>query len=88
MAPSFVTLELRYHQAACKRSPGPETQFFTSVHISSGLVPNSAPSTASNAPCKKDFDILFKPMFDEYFKPSTSDIYLIISAAALPQDTV
>ncbi|GJW88561.1 hypothetical protein Tco_0163901 [Tanacetum coccineum] len=34
------------------------------------LVQNHAPSTSSNPPSKKDLDILFQPMFDEYFKPS------------------
>ncbi|GJY09073.1 retrovirus-related pol polyprotein from transposon TNT 1-94 [Tanacetum coccineum] len=55
--------------------------------ISSGLVPNSAPITSSNPPTKKDFDILFQPMFDQYFQPSPSAVSPTISAATLPQDT-
>ncbi|GJV49325.1 hypothetical protein Tco_1439537 [Tanacetum coccineum] len=64
-----------------------EPQSLTFGQISSGLVPNSAPSTSSNLPSKKDLDILFQLMFDEYFKPSPSAISLTISAATLPQDT-
>ncbi|GJX90184.1 uncharacterized mitochondrial protein-like protein [Tanacetum coccineum] len=45
----------------------PELQTLTSGHISSGLVPNSYPSTSINPPTKKDLDILFQSMFDEYF---------------------
>ncbi|GKB20937.1 hypothetical protein Tco_0854860 [Tanacetum coccineum] len=40
-----------------------------------------------NPPSKKDLDILFKLMFDEYFKPSPSVLSLTLSAATLPQDT-
>ncbi|GKA57536.1 retrovirus-related pol polyprotein from transposon TNT 1-94 [Tanacetum coccineum] len=56
------------------------------IHISSGLILNSAPSTSNNAPTKKDLDILFQPMSDEYFQPSPSDVSTTISAATLPQD--
>ncbi|GJS01627.1 integrase, catalytic region, zinc finger, CCHC-type containing protein [Tanacetum coccineum] len=38
----------------------------------SGLVPNSVSSTPYVPPSKKDRDILFQPMFDEYFNPPTS----------------
>ncbi|GJS75399.1 retrovirus-related pol polyprotein from transposon TNT 1-94 [Tanacetum coccineum] len=54
----------------------------------SRLVPNSAPSTSSNPPSKKDLDILFQPMFDEYFKPPPSVVSTTLSAATLPPDTV
>nr|GEU77631.1 hypothetical protein [Tanacetum cinerariifolium] len=66
---------------------GTELLPLTSGHISSGLVPNSAPSTSNNPPSKKDLDVLFQPMFDEYFKPSPSVISLTTSIATLPQDT-
>ncbi|GKE06476.1 retrovirus-related pol polyprotein from transposon TNT 1-94 [Tanacetum coccineum] len=51
-------------------SLGPERQLLTSRQISSGLMPNHAPSTSSNPSSKKDLDILFQPMFDEYLKPN------------------
>nr|GEX79703.1 integrase, catalytic region, zinc finger, CCHC-type, peptidase aspartic, catalytic [Tanacetum cinerariifolium] len=41
--------------------------------ISSGLVPNPAPAIPYVPPTKKELEILFQPMFDEYFKLSTSD---------------
>ncbi|GKB93471.1 retrovirus-related pol polyprotein from transposon TNT 1-94, partial [Tanacetum coccineum] len=40
-----------------------------SWNISSGLVQNPSPSTPYVPPTKKDWDILFQPMFDEYFQP-------------------
>ncbi|GJS09596.1 retrovirus-related pol polyprotein from transposon TNT 1-94 [Tanacetum coccineum] len=51
------------------------------------LVPYSAPLTSSNPPSKKDLDILFQPMFDEYFKPPQSVVSLTIFTTTLPQDT-
>ncbi|GKA66841.1 retrovirus-related pol polyprotein from transposon TNT 1-94, partial [Tanacetum coccineum] len=48
---------------------GPELQGLTSRHISSGLVPNHDASTSAKPPTKNDWDLLFQPIFDEYFKP-------------------
>ncbi|GKD75511.1 retrovirus-related pol polyprotein from transposon TNT 1-94, partial [Tanacetum coccineum] len=59
----------------------------TSV-ISSKLIPNQAASTSAKPPSKNDLDLLFQPMFDEYFKPSPSFVSPTISAATLSQDTV
>nr|GEU89475.1 hypothetical protein [Tanacetum cinerariifolium] len=66
---------------------GPKVQTLTFRHISSGLIPNSVPSTSINLPTKKDFDILFQLRFDKYFKPSSSVVSLTISVATLPKDT-
>ncbi|GKA87242.1 hypothetical protein Tco_0808953 [Tanacetum coccineum] len=41
--------------------------------ISSGLVPNSAPVIPYVPPTNKDLELLFQPMFDEYFETPTSD---------------
>ncbi|GKA94134.1 uncharacterized mitochondrial protein-like protein [Tanacetum coccineum] len=54
----------------------------TSGHISSGLVLNQVASTSAKPPTKNDWDLLFQPIFDEYFK-SPSDISTPISAATL-----
>ncbi|GJX18126.1 retrovirus-related pol polyprotein from transposon TNT 1-94 [Tanacetum coccineum] len=43
-----------------------------------------AVSAASKPSSKKDLDLLFQPMFDEYFKPPLSAVSLTISAATLP----
>ncbi|GKC49557.1 retrovirus-related pol polyprotein from transposon TNT 1-94 [Tanacetum coccineum] len=47
----------------------------------------SAPSISSNSPSKKDLDILFQPVFDEYFKPPLSVVSPTLFTATLPQDT-
>nr|GEU99774.1 integrase, catalytic region, zinc finger, CCHC-type, peptidase aspartic, catalytic [Tanacetum cinerariifolium] len=39
--------------------------------VSSGLVPNPAPAIAYVPPTKKELEILFQLMFDEYFEPSS-----------------
>ncbi|GKF90236.1 hypothetical protein Tco_0264199, partial [Tanacetum coccineum] len=39
--------------------------------ISSGLVPNSAPAIPYVPPTNKDLELLFQPMFDEYFETPT-----------------
>ncbi|GJU58572.1 retrovirus-related pol polyprotein from transposon TNT 1-94 [Tanacetum coccineum] len=66
---------------------GPEPQPLTSGHISSGLVPNQVASTSAKPPLKNDLDLLFQPMFDEYFKPSPSVVSMTISVVTLlPQD--
>ncbi|GJT96455.1 hypothetical protein Tco_1091973 [Tanacetum coccineum] len=48
---------------------GPKLQLITPRTISLGLVQNPSPSTPYVPPTKKDWDILFQPMFDEYFQP-------------------
>ncbi|GJV36814.1 retrovirus-related pol polyprotein from transposon TNT 1-94 [Tanacetum coccineum] len=45
-------------------------------------------STPYVPPSKKDWDILFQPMFDEYFQPPLSVVSLVSSAdAPIPSDT-
>ncbi|GJW27075.1 hypothetical protein Tco_0040886 [Tanacetum coccineum] len=51
------------------RGSGPELQLMTPRTMSSGLAQNPSPSTPYVPPTKKDWDILFQPMFDEYFQP-------------------
>ncbi|GKE62051.1 retrovirus-related pol polyprotein from transposon TNT 1-94 [Tanacetum coccineum] len=41
--------------------------------ISSGLVPNPTPAAPYVPPTYKELEILFQPMFDEYFEPPTID---------------
>ncbi|GJV73714.1 retrovirus-related pol polyprotein from transposon TNT 1-94 [Tanacetum coccineum] len=48
------------------------------------LVPKQGVLTSTKPPSKKDLDLLFQPMFDEYFKPPPSAVSPIISAATLP----
>nr|GEV50217.1 retrovirus-related Pol polyprotein from transposon TNT 1-94 [Tanacetum cinerariifolium] len=65
----------------------PEFQPLTSGQISLGLVPNQVASTLAKPLSKNDLDLLFQPMFDEYFKPSLSAVSPTIFAATLPQVT-
>ncbi|GJZ23799.1 putative ribonuclease H-like domain-containing protein [Tanacetum coccineum] len=48
---------------------GPEPILMTPGQISSGLVPNPVPAAPYVPPTNKDLEILFQPMFDEYFEP-------------------
>ncbi|GJV39028.1 uncharacterized mitochondrial protein-like protein [Tanacetum coccineum] len=50
-------------------SSGPRPQLLTPGTISSGLVSNPPSPTPYVPPTKKDWDILFQLMFDEYFNP-------------------
>ncbi|GJW42199.1 hypothetical protein Tco_0070998 [Tanacetum coccineum] len=48
----------------------------------SGLVPNPAPAIPCVPPTNKELEILFQPMFDEYFKPSSVDRHVPPAPAA------
>nr|GEW03909.1 integrase, catalytic region, zinc finger, CCHC-type, peptidase aspartic, catalytic [Tanacetum cinerariifolium] len=60
-----------------------------------GLVPNSVPVTPCVPPTKKDLEILFQPMFDEYLKPprverpvSTASVVQVpVNSAGTPSST-
>ncbi|GJS24370.1 hypothetical protein Tco_0453002 [Tanacetum coccineum] len=43
-------------------------------YISSGLVQNPISPTSYVSPSKKDYEILFQPLFDEYFNPLPHDV--------------
>ncbi|GKB22119.1 retrovirus-related pol polyprotein from transposon TNT 1-94 [Tanacetum coccineum] len=50
-------------------SSGPAPILLTPGPISSGLVPNPAPAIPYVPPTNKELEMLFQPMFDEYFNP-------------------
>ncbi|GJY78245.1 retrovirus-related pol polyprotein from transposon TNT 1-94 [Tanacetum coccineum] len=54
-------------------SLGPAPNLLMPGPISSGLVPNSAPAIPYVPPTNKDLELLFQPMFDEYFETPTGD---------------
>ncbi|GJY54739.1 retrovirus-related pol polyprotein from transposon TNT 1-94 [Tanacetum coccineum] len=58
-------------------SSGPEPQLLTPETLSSGLVPNAPSPTPYVPPTKKDWEILFPPMFDQYFNPPPSVAFLV-----------
>ncbi|GJW50587.1 retrovirus-related pol polyprotein from transposon TNT 1-94 [Tanacetum coccineum] len=51
---------------------GLRLQSMTPATSSSGLVSNPIPQQPCNTPKRDDWDILFQPMFDEYFNPPTN----------------
>ncbi|GJU97391.1 retrovirus-related pol polyprotein from transposon TNT 1-94 [Tanacetum coccineum] len=50
-------------------SSGPTPNLLMPGPISSGLVPNPTPAAPYVPPTYKELEILFQPMFDEYFEP-------------------
>ncbi|GJU92652.1 retrovirus-related pol polyprotein from transposon TNT 1-94 [Tanacetum coccineum] len=62
--------ELSEPMAPMHISTGPEPILLTPGQISSGLVPDPVPAAPYVPPTNKDLEILFQPMFDEYFEPS------------------
>ncbi|GJY96132.1 putative ribonuclease H-like domain-containing protein [Tanacetum coccineum] len=65
--------ELTEQTALVHSSPGPAPNFLTPGPISSGLVPNPPPAAPYVPHTNKELEILFQPMFDEYFESSTVD---------------
>ncbi|GJY09433.1 retrovirus-related pol polyprotein from transposon TNT 1-94 [Tanacetum coccineum] len=57
------------HMAPVHSSPGPTLNLLMPGPISSGLVPNPAPAIPYVPPTNKELELLFQPMFDEYFTP-------------------
>ncbi|GKD52687.1 integrase, catalytic region, zinc finger, CCHC-type containing protein [Tanacetum coccineum] len=51
--------------------------------VKRGLIPNQAASTSTKTPSKNDLDMLFQPIFDEYFKHSPSAISMTVSTVTL-----
>ncbi|GJW42814.1 hypothetical protein Tco_0071613 [Tanacetum coccineum] len=60
--------ELTEQMAPVHISKGPEPILLTPGQISSGLLPNPVPAAPYVPPTNKELEILFQPMFDEYFK--------------------
>ncbi|GKC39479.1 putative ribonuclease H-like domain-containing protein [Tanacetum coccineum] len=65
--------ELTGQTAPIHSSPGPAPNFLMPGPISSGLIPNPAPAIPYVPPTNKELDLLFQPMFDEYFELPTGD---------------
>ncbi|GJW04050.1 retrovirus-related pol polyprotein from transposon TNT 1-94, partial [Tanacetum coccineum] len=61
--------ELTEQMAPVQSSPGPAPNLLTPGPISSGLVPNMALAIPYVPPTNKELEMLFQPMFDEYFNP-------------------
>ncbi|GJU19173.1 retrovirus-related pol polyprotein from transposon TNT 1-94 [Tanacetum coccineum] len=69
---SQVTFD-EMHQtiAPIRISSGPEPIMMTPGQLNLGLAPSHVPAITNIPPTDKDLEILFQPMFDEYFEQST-----------------
>ncbi|GJY29157.1 retrovirus-related pol polyprotein from transposon TNT 1-94 [Tanacetum coccineum] len=65
--------ELTGQTAPVHSSSGPAPNLLTPGPISSGLVPTSAPAIPYVPPTNKELELLFQPMFDEYFETIMGD---------------
>ncbi|GJU06956.1 hypothetical protein Tco_1123386 [Tanacetum coccineum] len=72
---SFSTWSLNVYEMV-KLTPG---------YISSGLVQNSVSLTTYVPPSKRDYEIMFQPLFDEYFNPPPCAISPDSVAVAAPR---
>ncbi|GJR99693.1 retrovirus-related pol polyprotein from transposon TNT 1-94 [Tanacetum coccineum] len=61
--------ELTEQMAPVQSSPGPAPNLLMPGPISLGLVPNPVPALPYVPPTNKELEMLFQPMFDEYFHP-------------------
>ncbi|GJV89661.1 hypothetical protein Tco_1533599 [Tanacetum coccineum] len=61
--------ELSGQTAPGHSSPGPAPNLLTPGPISSGFIPMSPPVSPYVPPTNKELEILFQPMFDDYFEP-------------------
>ncbi|GJY42773.1 retrovirus-related pol polyprotein from transposon TNT 1-94, partial [Tanacetum coccineum] len=75
--------ELTEQTAPVHSSSGPAPNLLTPGPIWLGLVPNSAPTILYVPPTNKDLELLFQPVFDEYFKTLTGDHLMPPVLAAL-----
>ncbi|GJV63634.1 retrovirus-related pol polyprotein from transposon TNT 1-94 [Tanacetum coccineum] len=77
--------ELIGKMAHVHSSSGPIPNLLMPRPISSRLVPNPTPAAPYVPPTYKELEILFQPMFDEYFKPLTVDCLVPpVPAAQVP----
>ncbi|GJR88647.1 retrovirus-related pol polyprotein from transposon TNT 1-94 [Tanacetum coccineum] len=63
--------ELHQTMAHVRINSGPEPIMMTHGQLNSGVAPSLVPTTTYIPPTDKDLEILFQPMFDEYFEQST-----------------
>ncbi|GJZ02621.1 retrovirus-related pol polyprotein from transposon TNT 1-94 [Tanacetum coccineum] len=76
--------ELHQTMAPVHISSGPEPMSMTPGQFSSGLIPNQVHATNYVLPTDKDLELLFQPMFDEYFEVTRVDEPVPSATAAYP----
>ncbi|GJX34868.1 integrase, catalytic region, zinc finger, CCHC-type containing protein [Tanacetum coccineum] len=83
--------ELHQTMAPVHISSGPEPMSMTPGQFSSGLIPNQVHATNYVLPTDKDLELLFQPMFDEYFEVTRVDAPVpsttAVSAHVVPPGT-
>ncbi|GJU52471.1 putative ribonuclease H-like domain-containing protein [Tanacetum coccineum] len=83
--------ELHQTMALVHISSGPEPMSIMPRQFSSGLIPNQINATNYVLLTDKDLDLLFQPMFDEYFEVTRVDAPVpsatIVNAHAVPPGT-
>ncbi|GKD81846.1 hypothetical protein Tco_1348685, partial [Tanacetum coccineum] len=67
----FKTYDRESLMAPVRISSGPEPIMMTPGQLNSGLTLSPITATTYIPPTDKDLEILFQPMFDEYFDQST-----------------
>ncbi|GKA54253.1 retrovirus-related pol polyprotein from transposon TNT 1-94 [Tanacetum coccineum] len=88
--------ELTEQMASMHIGTRPEPNLLTPGPTSSGLVPNLFPAPPYVPPTKKYLEILFQPMYDEYFEPpsversvpSFSAASALVISAGTPSSTI
>ncbi|GJV42127.1 retrovirus-related pol polyprotein from transposon TNT 1-94 [Tanacetum coccineum] len=65
---------------------GPEPMSMTPGQFSSGIIPNQVHATNYVLPTDKDMELLFQPMFDEYFEVTRVDEPIPSATAVNAQD--
>ncbi|GKE42471.1 hypothetical protein Tco_1469755 [Tanacetum coccineum] len=72
-------------------SSGPEPMSMTPEQFSSGLIPNQVHASNYVLPTDKDLELLFQPMFDEYFDVTRDDEPVpsatVVNAQVVPPGT-
>ncbi|GKA35131.1 retrovirus-related pol polyprotein from transposon TNT 1-94 [Tanacetum coccineum] len=83
--------ELHQTMAPVHISSGPEPMSMTSGQFSSGVIPNQVHATNYFLPTDKDLELLFQPMFDEYFEVTRVDasvpLAIAVNAYVVPPGT-
>nr|GEW41857.1 retrovirus-related Pol polyprotein from transposon TNT 1-94 [Tanacetum cinerariifolium] len=87
--------ELTEPMAPVHISKGLEPILLMSGQISSGLVPDLVPTAPYVSPTNKDLEILFQPMFNEYFEPigverpvpPASTVQVLVVSSGTPSST-
>ncbi|GJX78456.1 retrovirus-related pol polyprotein from transposon TNT 1-94 [Tanacetum coccineum] len=74
--------ELTKQMAPVQFSSGPAPILLTPGPISPGLVPNPALAIPYAPPTNKELEMLFQPMFDEYFNPPGPSVSIAIDLDA------